>query len=147
MAYPVPCPVPCPVPFPSPHTSPLLHCPSAALRPLPYSRLTPALLLTRRTLYHAHERAASRVGGGGSQAAAAAAAPRRRGMGGMVDGVVNDAGDAASNTTVAQWEAAMRSVALAQPAAAEGAHASRRPIMLTLDDVKRHDLSFPWPWP
>ena len=141
--------VPCAFPL-APHFAPTplpqRSSKTPALLP-PYSRLTPALLLTRRTLYHAHERAASRVGGGGSQAAAAAAAPRRRGMGGMVDGVVNDAGDAASNTTVAQWEAAMRSVALAQPAAAEGAHASRRPIMLTLDDVKRHDLSFPWPWP
>ena len=71
-------------------------------------------------------------------AVAAAAAARRAGM-------VDDAVDAPSNTTVAQWQAAMRSMARAQPvtAAAEDEHASRRPIMLTLDDVKHHDFSCP----
>ena len=110
-----------------------------------------------RALYRAHGLAASRLSGGSSRAAAsatasaaAAAAPRRPSMtGGTVDDFTDGLGDAPSNTTVAQWEAAMRSVARAQPDDAAGGadadeeHASHRPLMLTLDDVKHHDFRCP----
>ena len=118
------------------------------------------------SLYRAHQLAAAHVRRTSTAAAIGAAAaagrgeerdPRRRAAAAGAaraaaadDAAAESADDAPSNATVALWEEALRSVARSRPPGADGAadeddeeHASRRPVMLTLADVKHHDFSCP----